>query len=320
MPPNNNPYPNQPVPNGTPAPAPYPQQAPVAGTPQQIPPQYAQQQQPVQQPQYAAPQQYAPQQPAPQAAPAAQQASNPSSGGQAQPQPKNPNSTQNTLQLSEVRDNMVIMADGSMRAVVACKSINFDLMSDREREGVEYSYQNFLNSLNFPVQILVRSQRVDIGQYLDKLVDIRKNQDNMLLGVLMDDYINYIDILSQEANIMEKAFYVVVPYFPKGDAANFVEQGKGFFGKLFARPTNVVTKIDNATYQKAKDEIKNRVDNVIAGMFQIGVQSAQLDTKSLGELYYNFYNPDTALRQPLGDFEANTGIYTKKAPVPGVRQ
>lgn len=213
------------------------------------------------------------------------------------------------------------MADGSMRAVVACKSINFDLMSDREREGVEYSYQNFLNSLHFPVQILVRSQRVDIGPYLDKLVSLRRSEDNMLLGVLMEDYINYIDILSQEANIMEKSFYIVVPYFPKGDAANFVEQGKGFFGKLFARPTNVVTKIDTATYEKAKDEIKNRVDNVIAGMFQIGVQSAQLNTKSLGELYYNFYNPDTAVRQPLGDFENTTSIYTKKAandPVGGV--
>jgi len=199
-----------------------------------------------------------------------------------------------------------------MRAVVACKSINFDLMSDREREGVEYSYQNFLNSLNFPVQILIRSQRVDISTYLDKLAVLRRTQDNMLLGVLMDDYMNYIDILSQEANIMEKTFYIVVPYFPKGDAANFVEQGKGFFGKLFAKPANVVTKIDTATYSKAKDEIKNRVDNVIAGMFQIGVQSVQLDTKSLGELYYNFYNPDTAVRQPLGDFENTTGIYTTK--------
>ncbi|MDB5160609.1 MAG: hypothetical protein JWO99_872 [Candidatus Saccharibacteria bacterium] len=263
-----------------------------------------------------------------QAAPIAQQAANLGSGTTAQQTrqaPKNPNSTQNTLQLSEVRDNMVIMIDGSMRAVVACKSINFDLMSEREREGVEYSYQNFLNSLNFPVQILIRSQRVDIGPYLDKLVATRRTQDNMLLGVLMDDYINYIDTLSQEANIMEKSFYIVVPYFPKGDAANLLDQGKGFFGKLFAKPNNTVTRIDTATYQKAKDEIKNRVDNVVAGMFQIGVQSVQLDTKSLGELYYNFYNPDTAVRQPLGDFENTTGIYTKKAgpasaPAPGVAQ
>lgn len=232
------------------------------------------------------------------------------------PTPKNPNSTQSTLQLSEVRDGMVIMIDGSYRAVVTCKSINFDLMSDREREGVEYSYQNFLNSLNFPIQILVRSQRVDIGPYIDKLVDTRRSQDNMLLGVLMDDYINFIDALSQEANIMEKSFYIVIPFFPKGDTANFVEQGKGFFGKLFAKPQNTVTHIDAATYQKAKDEIKNRVDSVIAGLFQLGVQSAQLDTKSLGELYYNYYNPDTALRQPLDNFDSVATTFVKKAQGP----
>ena len=296
MGPNNNPFLNQPGFSTAPTQAPA-ARAPVAAT-------------------------QAPAGTVPIATPTAQQATNLSSGGNSQPTPKNPNSTQSTLQLSEVRDNMVVMIDGSMRAVVACKSINFDLMSERERDGIEYSYQQFLNSLNFPVQILIRSQRVDIGNYLDKLVATRRAQDNMLLGVLMDDYINYINILSQEANIMEKTFYIVVPYFPNGDAANLIEQGKGFFGKLFAKPKNTITKINTADYQKAKTEIKNRVDNVVAGMFQIGVQSIQLDTKSLGELYYNFYNPDTAVRQPLGDFENTTSIYTKKAdgPAQGVPQ
>lgn len=250
--------------------------------------------------------------PVPQAAPVVASGSAPSS----KPTPKNPNSTQNSLQLSEIRDNMVIMIDGSFRAVISCKSINFDLMSEREKEAVEFSYQNFLNSLNFPVQILIRSQRVDIGPYLDKLLGIRQTQDNMLLGVLMDDYIGFIDSLAQEANIMEKSFYIVVPYFPLGDAANLVEQGKGFFGKLFARPKNTITKIDTPSYQKAKDEIKNRVDTVIAGMFQIGVQAVQLETKALGELYYNFYNPDSAVRQPLGNFENVTGTFVKKGAGP----
>ena len=230
--------------------------------------------------------------------------------------PKNPNSTQSTLQLSELRDGMVIMLDGSFRAVIACKSINFDLMSESEREGIEYSYQNFLNSLTFPVQILIRSQRVDIGPYIEKLSTIRRSQDNMLLGVLMDDYIGFMDALAEDANIMEKSFYIVVPYFPLGDAANLVDQGKGFFGKLFARPTNGVTRIDTAAYQKAKDEIKNRIDVVVSGMFQIGVQSKQLDTKSLGELYYNFYNPDTSVNQPLENFDAVATTFVKKAPNP----
>jgi len=225
---------------------------------------------------------------------------------------KNPNSTQNSLLLSEVRDNMVIMADGSFRAIVACKSINFDLMSSREREGVEYSYQNFLNALNHPIQILIRSQRIDIGPYIDRLVQIRRNQDNMLLNVLMDDYINFIDVLSQEANIMDKSFFIAIPYYPTGDVTNVVGQSKGFFNKIFAKNQNSITKIDTETYEKAKTEIKNRVDGVMAGLFQIGVQSIQLDTKALGELYYNFYNPDTAVREPLGDFDGVTATFVKK--------
>lgn len=211
---------------------------------------------------------------------------------------------------------MAIMRDGSFRAIVACKSINFDLMSSREREGVEYSYQNFLNSLYFPVQIFIRSQRVDIGPYIDRLVDMRRNQDNMLLGVLMDDYINFIDALAQEANIMDKSFFIVVPYYPSGDLSDLRDQAKGFFGKIFSKPSNETIKIDEAAYQKAREEIKNRVDAVMSGLFQMGVKSVQLNTKELGELYYNMYNPDTAVREPLGDFETITSTYVKKGQVP----
>lgn len=224
----------------------------------------------------------------------------------------NLNTTQNSLLISELRDGMAIMSDGSFRAVIACKSINFDLMSSREREGVEFSYQNFLNALYFPVQIFIRSQRVDIGPYIDRLATIRRAQDNMLLNVLMDDYINFIDVLSQEANIMDKSFFVIVPFFPLGDLNNILDQGKGFFGKIFSKPQTTATKIDKVSYDKAKDEIKNRVDSVMSGLFQLGVKSVQLNTKELGELYYNMYNPDTAVREPLGDFENITSTYVKK--------
>ena len=244
--------------------------------------------------------------------PAANQAPQASGATAPAPAQRNTNTTQNSLLISEIRDGMAVMSDGSFRAVVACQSINFDLMSSREREGVEFSYQNFLNSLYFPIQIFVRSQRVDIGPYIDRLVDIRKAQDNMLLNVLMDDYINFIDVLSQEANIMDKSFFIVVPYFPGGDAANIVEAGKGFFGKIFAKPGQTVTKIDQATYEKSKDEIKNRVDSVMSGLFQLGVKSVQLSTKELGELYYNVYNPDTAVREPLGDFDNVTTTFVRK--------
>ena len=234
---------------------------------------------------------------------------------------RNPNSTQNSLLFSELRDGMVIMNDGSFRAVVSCQSINFDLMSARERESVEYSYQSFLNSLYFPVQILVRSQRVDIGPYLDKLIKIRRDQDNMLLGVLMEDYVNFIAALAEETSIMDKQFYIVVPYYPAGDVNAFVKNSKNIFSSLFgANDTQQHIKIDQAAYAKAKEEISNRVNAVLSGLFQMGVRGSQLNTKQLAELYYNVYNPDTAVREPLKDFANNTSTFVQRAQGPAPQQ
>lgn len=228
------------------------------------------------------------------------------------PNKEAPTSTQSTLLISELRDNLVIMKDGSFRAVVACKSINFDLMSETERESVEYSYQNFLNSLKFPVQVLVRSQRVDIGPYLERLMEIRRNNDNMLLGVLMDDYINFVDILSQEANIMDKSFFIVIPYYTSVDAEKVIQQTKNFFKAFGKNKAPEVTRIDRATYDKAVTELNNRVDSVMSGLFQIGVHSVRLNTRELAGLYYNFNNPDTAIREPLVDFSQLATLYVKK--------
>lgn len=228
------------------------------------------------------------------------------------PNKEAPTSTQASLLISELRDNVVIMKDGSFRAVVACKSINFDLMSDVEREGVEYSYQNFLNSLRFTTQILVRSQRVDIGPYLEKLAEIRRNNDNMLLGVLMDDYINFVDVLAQEANIMDKSFFIVIPYYTSADAEKVLEQTKNFFKSFSKQKGPEVTRIDRATYDKALSELNNRVDTVMSGLFQIGIHSVRLNTRELAELYYNYNNPDTAVREPLIDFTKVAGMYVKK--------
>ncbi len=250
---------------------------------------------------------------------APQQAAHPVVAAPAPPPTANieaPLSTQATLQISEIRDSMVIMKDGSFRAVIACKSINFDLMSETEREGVEYSYQNFLNSLHFTTQILIRSQRVDIGPYIERLTEIRRSNDNMLLGVLMDDYINFIDILSQEANIMDKSFFIVVPYYSSSDAEKLVEQTKNLFKSFGKNKAPTITKIDRPTYDKATSEMNDRVEAVTAGLYQIGIQSVRLNTKELGELYYNFNNPDTAVREPLGDFSKVAALYVKKGENP----
>ena len=329
--------PQQPQMPQTPAPQPTPQPAPNYY-------QAAYQQQPTQQPQaYPAQPQYqvqptapqVPQMPQPQPTQAPQPVAYPQSPVPPAParntptpltpaaqntaptQPaSNPNSTQATLLISELRDGLVIMKDGSFRAVIACKSINFDLMSTTEREGVEFSYQNFINSLTFPTQILVRSQRVDIGPYLERLTTIRKNNDNMLLGVLMDDYINFVDVLSQEANIMDKSFFVIIPYYTSEESEKMTNQAKNFFTVFSQNTGPQVTKIDRATYDKAVSEINNRVESVISGLFQIGIHSVRLNTRELSELYYNFNNPDTAVREPFIDFSKMATTYVTKGPAP----
>src|SRR5471030_1269777 len=137
----------------------------------------------------------------------------PSTGPTTQAAPgSNPNSAQNTLHISEIRDGLVILNDGTFRAVIMCKSINFDLMSATEREAVEFSYQGFLNSLYFPIQIFIRSQKVDLRPYLAKLDKLRSQQDNMLLGLLMEDYVAFLSDIASQANIMDKKFYVVIRY------------------------------------------------------------------------------------------------------------
>lgn len=299
-------YPTQPIPPQQPVANPsYPQVQPVQPAPQ-----------PYQQPQYAAP--ATPATPAQPTNPYATTQPAPAQPAAPTPIPKvteNPISTQSTILISELRDNLVIMKDGSFRAVVACQSINFDLMSETEREGVEYSYQNFLNSLNFTVQILVRSQRVDIGPYIERLTNIRRNNENMLLGILMDDYINFIDVLSQEANIMDKSFFVVIPYYSSADAERLVNQTKNLF-RTFGKKVPDVTRINRDTYNKAVDELNNRVESVVAGLFQIGIHAVRLRTRELSELYYNFNNPDTAVREPLVDFSKLATTYVRK----GVKQ
>lgn len=228
----------------------------------------------------------------------------------------NPNSTQNTLQIAEIRDGIVIMSDGSYRSVVMVKSINFDLMSPQEQEAVEYSYQGFLNSLYFPIQIFVRSQKVDLQPYIEKLDKIRTEHDNMLLALLMDDYIGYIDALAQQTNIMDKKFYVVVPFFPVLDAQKALTQSKNFItglGELFSKQEKHVV-INEAELEKAKTELRNRVQSVLGGLQQCGIQGLPLDTQELIELYYDTYNPDTATRQQLKNFNDLTAdVVTKGA-------
>ncbi|HUD06384.1 MAG TPA: hypothetical protein VMR34_00705 [Candidatus Saccharimonadales bacterium] len=230
------------------------------------------------------------------------------------PKKVNPNSSQNALQIAEIRDGIVILNDGTYRSVIMVKPINFDLMSPDEKEAVEFAYQGFLNAMYFPIQIFIHSERVDISPYINKLDKMRLEQDNMLLAVLMEDYLNFMVDLSQHTNIMDKGFYIIVPYSPVENIQQAIAQSKNFFtglGALFSKKEKTVV-INEADLAKAKDELRTRVEAILGGLAQCNIKGLPLDTQELIELYYDTYNPDTAVRQQLKNFnDLNPPVVTK---------
>lgn len=202
------------------------------------------------------------------------------------------------------------MRDGSLRAVVMASAINFDLMSPQERDSVEYAYQSFLNSLHFPVQILIKSQKLDLDNYIAKLAQLRQDQDNDLLGLLMDDYIANIQSLVDEVNIMDKQFYVVVPFFPP--AMTKVKKGNLATGLMGALKQQDVTTVNETDFAAFKEELTQRVQMVSSGLSQMGVRNIPLNTQELIELYYSSYNPDVAQNQRLTEAaQLQTAAVTK---------
>lgn len=222
-------------------------------------------------------------------------------------------STQSSLLINEIKDGVVVMRDGSLRAVVLASAINFDLMSAQEQDAVEFSFQGFLNGLHWPVQIIIKSQRIDLDSYIEKLTKLREEQDNPLLGDLMDDYIFNIKGLLEEVNIMDKRFYVVVPFFPPLAVTknNLAANLKAVF-----KPTNVVT-VGQNEFDEYKRELTQRVQQVASGLTQLGVRAIPLNTQELIDLYYASYNPDVAVNQKLIDATDIQTASVTKGPRPG---
>lgn len=205
-------------------------------------------------------------------------------------------STQTHLQFSEIRDGVVLMRDGSLRMIILCSPTNFDLKSPAEKDAIEFAFQGFLNGLHFPIQIVIQSRRIDLDGYLDRLEKIQSDQPNPLLASLMEDYIYNIRGLLEEVNIMEKRFYVVVPYYIAGvSRENIVTKLRSVFNG-----NNEVTQT-STEYEKRKRELAQRTSQVAQGLAQVGVRSVVLNTQEVIELLYNSYNIEESQNQSLAD-------------------
>jgi hypothetical protein len=199
----------------------------------------------------------------------------------------NKSSTLSFVEVSEIRDATIVLREGQMRAVLAVSSANFALKSSEEKDMIIGTFQGVLNSLEFPIQILVQSRKLDLNPYIEKLKELEDSQTNDLLRAKMQEYIEYIKEMLSTINIMNKDFYVIVGYEP-------VSLKDGLFGRFFRalNPTRIIK-------QKQEDFIRNRkllmsrVDKVAGSFSGLDLKVDVLSTEQLIALIYNSYNPDT---------------------------
>ena len=206
---------------------------------------------------------------------------------------------QKFLDIAEIRENLVILKDGTLRSVLLVSSINFSLKSLDEQNAIVQAYMQFRNSLDFPIQIVIQSRRMNIDNYMAQLDEQRKTIENDLLKRQINDYQDFIKQLVKLGDIMQKRFYVVVPLDPATDQGT---TQKGFFQRLgeILSPT-VAGKLSEKKFEKQKFDLSLRVNQIIGGLSSMSLNAIQLDTQSLIELFYTVYNPDLYETQRLQD-------------------
>ncbi len=197
-------------------------------------------------------------------------------------------STQSYLDISEIKESTIVMRDGSLRAVLVVSSTNFSLKSIDEQNAIIASYQNFLNSLEFSIQILMHSRRLDINSYLDRLHGIMQQQTNELLRMQTQEYIEYVSKLVEFASIMSKTFYIIVPLGTGSVKTGFMQQISNLLN-----PTREI-KVKAREFELAREELQKRVSQVVNSLSSIGLKTIALNTEELIELVYNSYNMDNA--------------------------
>ena len=205
-------------------------------------------------------------------------------------------STQARLEIAEVRDDCVVMKDGTLRSVLLASSINFALKSEDEQNAIISGYVSFLNSLDAPLQVIIQSRRLDLDQYLEKIKKAEKEQLNELLKLQTSEYRQYVTQLVELSDIMTKRFYIVVPYNPATNTKR----------SFWTRVVNIMTPakiigMSQKQFSRYHRELFTRVDKILSGLSSMGLRASILDTQSLIELYYNTYNPAVSQREKIVD-------------------
>ncbi len=192
--------------------------------------------------------------------------------------------TQDFVPIKEVRGGTIVLKDGGLRAVIAVSSVNLALKSSEEQIATINQFRSFLNSIAFPVQIVVQSRRLDIRPYLLMLESKMKDQREPLLRLQTAGYISFIREFTEQVAIMRKHFYVIVPY----DGIALTSKGGGL-SSFFGGSKNKA--VEEADFEERQTQLDERVNVVIGGLEGSGVRTERLKTEEIIELFYKTFNP-----------------------------
>ena len=207
--------------------------------------------------------------------------------------PKTGATTQEFIPIKEIRDGIIVLRDGSLRAILLASAINIALKSAEEQQAVILQFQGFLNSLEFPVQISVESRRYDIKPYLLTLEQRIEQQTEDLLRLQTREYIEFIKWFTDSVSIMSKKFYVVVPY--TGSSFGKSSRSKSIFETIFPSKNSSFNE-QTAQFEEQRSQLEQRVAIVQGGLSRFGVRSEQLNTQQAIEVFYNMFNPGESHR------------------------
>src|SRR3989338_2792699 len=196
--------------------------------------------------------------------------------------------TQRFLPIAEIRNDIVLLKNGGLRSVLQVEALNFNLKSETEQQGIIAGYGSLVKTPTFPLQIVVRSTKTNIDEYLKHLTDIAQQNKNELLKQQTLGYVSFITRLLDVADIMQKRFYVVVTVDRSVRKKTMLEQ---FFEWIHPEDTTSKALARNQGFGTAQRELNERVDLVQSGMGNIGLHTKRLNTRELLELYYQIYNP-----------------------------
>jgi|TARA_B100000959_G_C14703516_1_gene509773 type IV secretory pathway VirB4 component len=201
--------------------------------------------------------------------------------------------TQEFVEIKEVRDGVVVLKDGSLRSILMTSSLNFALKSVDEQAATLFQFQNFLNSLDFSVQIFIQSRELDIRPYITLLEERHKAQVTELMRVQIREYIEFVKNFTESANIMSKSFFVVVSYAP-----SVFSSEEGILGSIAQKAGRGKLKDRSKSFEESRTQLEQRMSVVEQGLLRTGIRVARLGTEEVIELLYKMFNPGE-LEKPI---------------------